>query len=250
MRINLDTIKKKFKRTHKILNTKLNRKKTRRKILCIAALLLLVGLGSGLAIRDVQAVRRARVIKQKHIELENAKSDLQFVEKQKANTEYELKLKTDTENQLKQQVEQLNKDLQTKRKARDQLANARPATNTTPVKTIQPKAQTIRAIGRAAIRGNGYTPGQCTWHVKNLKADLPNNLGNANQWVGRARAQGIPTGSTPRVGAAGMRKTGNHVVYVLQVRGNEVLISEMNYNWIPYAKRTIWKPANLYLYIY
>lgn len=247
MSINLENIKKKLKRTYKQLKAKLNRKKTRRKIYAIAVLLLLTGLGSGLAIRDVQAVRRARTIKTKQVELQNTKSNLEQVEKQKANTEHELKKKTDTENQLKQQVEQLNKDLQAKRAS--QIARGIPVKSHQPVQPIQSNSLP-RLIGRAAIGGNGYTPGQCTWHVKNMKADLPNNLGNANQWVGRARAQGIPTGNTPMVGAAGMRKTGNHVVYVLQVRGSEVLISEMNYNWTPYAKRVIWKPANLYTYIY
>lgn len=119
-----------------------------------------------------------------------------------------------------------------------------------PAHTKQPAASTTRAIGRAAIRGNGYTPGQCTWHVKNLKADLPNNLGNANQWYGRAKAQGLPVGTAPKAGAAAMRKSGNHVVYVLAVNGGQITISEMNYNWTPYAKRTRVANASDFLYIY
>lgn len=112
-------------------------------------------------------------------------------------------------------------------------------------KVVPKKAvrQTVRTYS-----GNTYTPGQCTWHVKNLKASLPNGLGSAYQWLGRARAMGLATGSTPRVGAAGVRS--NHVVYVLKVSGPQVLISEMNYNWTPYAQRTIWKPAGNYTYIY
>lgn len=98
---------------------------------------------------------------------------------------------------------------------------------------------------------NTYTAGQCTWHVKNLKPSLPNNLGNASDWYYTAKAQGLAVGTTPQAGAAAPRKYGNHVVYVQAVNGDgTITVSEMNYNWTPYQSRTTVKPASDYYYIY
>lgn len=99
-----------------------------------------------------------------------------------------------------------------------------------------------------AVSGNTYEAGQCVWHVKNLKPEIPNGWGSAYQWLYNAQASGWATGSTPRAGAVGVR--GNHVVYVLKVKGSQVLISEMNYDWVAYHQREIWKPASNYTYIY
>lgn len=111
----------------------------------------------------------------------------------------------------------------------------------------QPSTQTVAHSG--SVAGNTYTAGACTWYVKNRRPDLPNNLGNASTWASRARAQGIPTGSTPRVGAVGQR--GNHVVYVERVNGDgTVTISEMNYNYVAYSLRTNTRPASYFTYIY
>lgn len=99
-----------------------------------------------------------------------------------------------------------------------------------------------------AVAGNRYSPGYCTWYVKNRRPDLPNNLGNANTWVARAAAQGLATGSTPRAGAVGQQ--GMHVVYVESVNGDgTVTISEMNYNGLfVVSSRTV--PAGTFRYIY
>ncbi len=35
-----------------------------------------------------------------------------------------------------------------------------------------------RYAGNAS--GNNYAAGNCTWYVKSRRADIPNNLGNAN----------------------------------------------------------------------
>lgn len=96
--------------------------------------------------------------------------------------------------------------------------------------------------------GNRYTRGYCTWYVKNMRPDLPNNLGNAATWVARAQSQGLATGSTPRVGAVGQRN--NHVVYVESVNGDgTITISEMNYQaWNQVSRRTV--PENYFSYIY
>ena len=122
-----------------------------------------------------------------------------------------------------------------------------------------PKTQTSRPAAKPAAprpapqpqgssAGNLYSAGYCTWYAKNRRPDLPNNLGNADTWVSRARAQGIPTGSTPRVGAIGQQ--GMHVVYVERVNGDgTVTISEMNFRGrYVVSSRTV--AASNFMYIY
>jgi surface antigen len=101
---------------------------------------------------------------------------------------------------------------------------------------------------RGSSSGNTYSPGYCTYYAKQMRPDLPNNLGNAETWVSRARAQGIPTGSTPRVGAIGQK--GNHVVYVQKINSNgTIVISEMNWTGLwNISTRTV--SANSHIYIY
>ncbi len=109
-----------------------------------------------------------------------------------------------------------------------------------------PPAQATQSRGSAS--GNGYVAGYCTWYVKNKRPDLPNNLGNAISWVSRAAAQGLPTGSSPQVGAVGQR--GNHVVYVESVNNDgTVTISEMNHKGL-YVQTTRTLPATYFSYIY
>lgn len=104
--------------------------------------------------------------------------------------------------------------------------------------------------GRGQTAGNTYTAGQCTWHVKNMKPELPNNLGNADTWFYRAQAQGMAVGYEARAGAAAQTKAGMHVAYVLEVYSNgTMLISEMNYAG-PYSQRNAVVSQSAYLYIY
>ncbi len=100
--------------------------------------------------------------------------------------------------------------------------------------------------GRTA--GNPYAAGNCTWYAKSRRPDIPSNLGNANTWVSRSRAQGIPTGTIPKVGAIGQRHM--HVVYIESVNADgTVTLSEMNYSGLGVvSKRTV--PANHFQYIY
>jgi surface antigen len=106
-------------------------------------------------------------------------------------------------------------------------------------------------VARAAVSGNTYAYGYCTWYVKNVRPDLPNRLGNADTWASRARAQGFATGSVPRVGAVAQAVTGYmHVAYVTGVNGDgTVNLSEMNYSgWGVVSTRTA--PASAFTYIY
>ncbi len=116
---------------------------------------------------------------------------------------------------------------------------------TNAVKPAKPAASGLRPAQSA---GNTYTYGYCTWYAKSRRMDLPNNLGNADTWVARAAAQGIPTGSAPSAGAIGQQ--GMHVVYVESVNGDgTVTISEMNYQgYAVISSRTV--PASFFMYIY
>ena len=119
-----------------------------------------------------------------------------------------------------------------------------------PATTVEakPVAATARPAARGGSNGNLYVAGYCTWYVKNMRPDLPNNLGNAITWVSRAAAQGMATGSSPRVGAVGQR--GNHVVYVEGVNTDgTVTISEMNHKGL-YVRTVRTLPASYFTYIY
>jgi len=83
----------------------------------------------------------------------------------------------------------------------------------------------------AQAASNSYAWGQCTWYAKQRRPDLPNNLGNANNWYARAAAMGRKVGAAPRAGAVATTTAGRfgHVAVVDSVRGGTVNISEMNY---------------------
>jgi surface antigen len=83
---------------------------------------------------------------------------------------------------------------------------------------------------KAVYGYNGYDYGYCTWYVASVRS-IPAGLGNAATWGIRARAMGLPTGSTPRVGAAVVTSTSGagHVAYVEAVNGDGTIwVSEMN----------------------
>lgn len=125
--------------------------------------------------------------------------------------------------------------------SRQQVTESNSSNTTRPVATQQYNAP-------ASSAGNLYVAGYCTWYAKNRRPDLPNNLGNANTWVARAAAQGIPTGSAPKVGAIGQQ--GMHVVYVESVHNDgTVTISEMNWEGL-YVVSTRRVPASNFSYIY
>ncbi|MBF6592197.1 MAG: CHAP domain-containing protein, partial [Ktedonobacterales bacterium] len=54
------------------------------------------------------------------------------------------------------------------------------------------------------FKGDAYASsfGSCTWYVWYRRQDESlMGLGNASQWASSARARGLPTGTTPAVGA-------------------------------------------------
>ena len=89
---------------------------------------------------------------------------------------------------------------------------------------------------------------QCThfvgWRLSKEGKRTPNYYGNADNWLIKAKSDGIPTGSKPRVGAVAVWDNFNegHVAYVEEIKGGEVRISE--YNAVPayqgrYSQRII-----------
>lgn len=108
--------------------------------------------------------------------------------------------------------------------------------------------ETIKSGSNKASTGlNGYEYHQCTWYAKSRRPDLPNNLGNADTWYINAQAQGFAVGLVPRVGAIGQQ--GMHVVYIEQVKGNQVYLSERNYDYNG-SYRERWANASDFVYIY
>lgn len=107
------------------------------------------------------------------------------------------------------------------------------------------------ALGTANYGGssNLYSYGYCTWYAKNMRPDMPNNLGNADTWYDRAAAQGFGHGSVPQVGAVAVAIGYMHVAIVTAVDNGMVTVSEMNYEgWNVVSTRTA--PASEFQYIY
>lgn len=86
-----------------------------------------------------------------------------------------------------------------------------------------------RISGGYSSSGNLYDYHSCTWWVKYNRPNIPNNWGDATNWLANARAQGYATGSTPRAGAVGWKY--GHVVYVISVSGSSITIGDGNYDW-------------------
>jgi surface antigen len=84
---------------------------------------------------------------------------------------------------------------------------------------------------------NTYPWGQCTWGAKALTGENLNALGNARDWLANAQRRGLPTGSTPRVGATVVYQPGvqgasglGHVAHVVALlSGGRFVVEEMNY---------------------
>ena len=96
----------------------------------------------------------------------------------------------------------------------------------------------------------GYAYGQCTWYVSHRRP-IPQNWGNARDWLPRSKAAGFTSGKNARPGAIGHTPVGRygHVVYVEQVQDGKVYVSEMNYvGWNRLSYR--WVDESEFSYIY
>lgn len=102
--------------------------------------------------------------------------------------------------------------------------------------------------GSSVEYGNLYAPGYCTYYAKNIRPDMPNNLGNADTWAINAAAQGLRVSNTPQVGAVAVALSYMHVAIVTAVHGKTIEISEMNYKglWVVSTRET---PISEFSYI-
>jgi len=108
----------------------------------------------------------------------------------------------------------------------------------------------------------GYPFGSCTWGAARLSWDNVTYLGNAKDWFWNARARGMATGYTPRVGATVVYQPGvqgasglGHVAHVVAVYGNGTFeVEEMSYygyggGWGIFSYRTSWvQPGVSFIY--
>lgn len=98
----------------------------------------------------------------------------------------------------------------------------------------------------AAVAGNKYDYGYCTWYVYNKRAAIGRPVGsfwgNAVSWASYARSSGYLVNNTPEVGAVLQNGGGyGHVAFVESVGADgSVTVSEMNYaGWNVVSTRTI-----------
>ncbi len=95
-------------------------------------------------------------------------------------------------------------------------------------------SSTSRSVSRGISTGgsyNGFPAGYCTYYVAKKRGDVTWR-GNAGTWLNNAKAQGRPTGSTPKAGAIVVTGESGwgHVGYVEKVnKDGSYTISEMNY---------------------
>lgn len=97
---------------------------------------------------------------------------------------------------------------------------------------------------------NGYAYGQCTFYVSRRRP-IPQNWGNARDWVTRAKAAGFLTGKYARVGGIAQTTAGRygHVAYVERIEDGKVYVSEYNYvGWNRLSYR--WASESEFTYIY
>lgn len=91
------------------------------------------------------------------------------------------------------------------------------------------------------------------WKVHEKTGHMPywGGRGNANQWPSSARADGIPTGSTPQVGSVAISMNGyyGHAMWVEAVNGNMIYVSQYNYD-LAGSYSEMWVNGSNFTYLY
>ena len=96
---------------------------------------------------------------------------------------------------------------------------------------VAPAAPLFISVPRGGFP-NTFPFGQCTWWVAFNRHVTWG--GNARDWLANAAAQGVPTSSTPSVGAivvylpGGLYSDLGHVAVVVAVKADRYTVSEMN----------------------
>jgi surface antigen len=136
--------------------------------------------------------------------------------------------------------------------------NERPGYSAPTTTTVNVAASSTSYSNSAAMVGNRYSYGYCTWYAYNRRAALGRPIGsfwgNANTWDNRSRAAGWTVSSTPIAGAVFQTDAGyyGHVGIVESVNADGTInISDMNgiagWNRVGYANGV---SAAGYVYIY
>lgn len=115
------------------------------------------------------------------------------------------------------------------------------------IATAAPTTSAARVTASAAaVAGNKYDYGYCTWYVYNKRAQIGRPVGsfwgNAVSWASYARSAGYTVNNTPEVGAVLQNGGGyGHVAFVESVGADgSVVLSEMNYaGWNVVSARTV-----------
>jgi len=111
------------------------------------------------------------------------------------------------------------------------------------------RANTASQMQAPFTYGNSYAPGNCTYYVAS-RINVPSYLGNANSWLSGLLDSGWRGGEARR-GAIAQTYAGwaGHVAVVEEVQGDQVLISEMNYEGYGVVSQR-WTPISDWNYIY
>lgn len=94
----------------------------------------------------------------------------------------------------------------------------------------QPRTYAVVTSYQSGNKSHSFPWGYCTWYVAQ-KRYVP-WAGHAKSWLANARAFGFATGSVPQAGAIVATREGGwwgHVAYVEAVKGDKIVISEMNH---------------------
>lgn len=234
---------KKLRRKYRPLRSvkkSLRKKKNQRRLAFGLGVVIILGLLLSL----VQSVNRQGDLQQKILdnqvsldrtqkEIKTLQNDMKQKQKILDTTAKQLDEKTKKQTQLEGDINNLNEQIIKLRSAYGGYGGGQAA-----------------QIG-AYTEGNSYTPGNCTWGVKNWKSNTPNFWGNANQWDDSARAAGILVDGSPVEGAIAQTDEGwaGHVALVIEVIGNQVTIKEMNFNGL-YSINTRIVSASEFMYIH
>ena len=91
------------------------------------------------------------------------------------------------------------------------------------------------------------------WKVEQKTGHMPywGGHGNANEWPSSAQADGIPTGSTPRVGSVAISMNGyyGHAMWVEAVSGSQIYVSQYNFD-LAGSYSEMWVNGSNFIYIY
>ncbi|NLC41687.1 MAG: CHAP domain-containing protein [Erysipelothrix sp.] len=104
--------------------------------------------------------------------------------------------------------------------------------------------ETVTASGNASYSSsNSYAAGWCTWWVAQRRIEigrpLPNTLGNAATWLGRAPMYGLSVVYGAPVAGAVVYPSYNHVAFVERVNADgSIVISEMGWNYAAWNRNT------------